>query len=80
MSAFLLFCKDHRQQVKKDLPNISSQEVSIELGKRWGDLSEKDKKPYKDREEIARAQYNKDIAAWRKTVKREVASTVSLTT
>ncbi|GFH59373.1 HMG_box-domain-containing protein [Chaetoceros tenuissimus] len=72
MSAFLLFCKDHRQEVKKDLPKISSQEVSIELGKRWGDLSEKDKKPYKDREEIARAKYNKDIAAWRKNVKREV--------
>ena len=72
MSAFLLFCKDHRQQVKKDLPKISSQQVSIELGKRWGGLSENEKKPYKDREEIARAQYNKDIATWRKKVKREV--------
>ena len=72
MSAFLLFCKDHRQQVKQDLPKISSQEVSIELGKRWGGLSENDKKPYKDLEEIARAQYNKDIATWRKKVKHEV--------
>ena len=62
MSAYMLFCRDERGQIKNDIPDIDNKSILVELGARWkkvketdpdklkyyNDLAEKDKKRYQD--------------------------------
>lgn len=62
MSAYMIFCKDERIQIKNDMPDIDNKSILVELGSRWNklkesdpdklkyynDLAEKDKKRYQD--------------------------------
>ena len=46
LTAYIFFCKEHRSVLKEEKPNLSTKEITTELGKRWKDLSEKDRKPF----------------------------------
>lgn len=48
MSAYLYFCNEMRPVIKEELPNIASNEIMKELGRRWRLLSDEEKKPYND--------------------------------
>jgi hypothetical protein len=48
MSAYIYFCKEMRPVVKDEIPDIASNEILKELGRRWQLLSDEDKKPYND--------------------------------
>jgi hypothetical protein len=45
-SAYILFCKNEREQVKKDIPDIQNKDILSELGKRWKKLPESDPERY----------------------------------
>lgn len=47
----MLFAKEHREQVKKDNPEITFGGVGKKLGEMWRALSEKEKAAYKDRKD-----------------------------
>jgi hypothetical protein len=51
LSGFMLFAKEHREQVKKDNPEITFGGVGKKLGEMWRALSEKEKAAYKDRKD-----------------------------
>ena len=40
LSAYMFFCADHRDQIKKDNPEMKVTEVTSELGKVWGTMDE----------------------------------------
>lgn len=48
-SAYILYCNDTRESLKKSKPDLKPNEVMSELGKSWRGLSEKKKKVYTDR-------------------------------
>jgi hypothetical protein len=46
MSAYIYFCKEMRPVVKAEIPDIASNEILKELGRRWQLLSDDEKKPF----------------------------------
>ena len=55
LSAYLLFCKDNRGQVKDENPSSKMTEITTILGKMWKELSDKKKKPYVEQAEKLKA-------------------------
>lgn len=47
VSGYMLFCKEQRPIVKKEMPDLTFGQIGKELGKRWKALSEKEKEGYK---------------------------------
>lgn len=48
-SGYLVFCQETRPKVKADQSELTSQEVTKELGKRWKSLSTDEQKVYNDK-------------------------------
>jgi upstream-binding transcription factor len=46
MSSYLLFAGDQRAEVARSLPLLGYKELTVELGRRWGELGEEGKAPY----------------------------------
>lgn len=46
LSAYILFCKDHRDEIKNKNPSFKVTDITKELGERWKSITEKDKKKY----------------------------------
>ena len=67
LSAYLLFCKDNRGQVKDENPSSKMTEITTILGKMWKELSDKKKKPY-----VEQAEKLKDAKAAEKAEEKEV--------
>lgn len=59
LNSFLLFSKDHREQVKKSGDNPSVKEVSRLLGQKWKYLSQDKKDGYKRKAAELRKQYKR---------------------
>ncbi|KAG0621684.1 hypothetical protein M758_3G040200 [Ceratodon purpureus] len=58
-SAFLLWCKDHRQKVCEENPNATFAEISTIMGDKWKNVSEDERKPYEDRCKVEKDIYLK---------------------
>lgn len=65
LSAFFWFCNDERAKVKETMPEASVGEVAKELGRRWGDISEKDKAKYEALAAKDKARYEKESNAYK---------------
>ena len=65
MSAFLKYSQSRRKNVKEENPDMSNTDVSRLLGEMWRNASDEEKKPYRDEEEIERADYNARIKKWK---------------
>jgi hypothetical protein len=46
LSAYIFFCKNVRDSIKKEQPTLSTKEITSALGKKWMSLSEEEKEPY----------------------------------
>lgn len=46
MGAYMFFCKANREKVKREHPGIDVRQILSELGRRWGNLSDNEKKVY----------------------------------
>lgn len=57
MSAYLYFCKDMREVLKKEKPELKANEATSEIGARWKALSEDQKKPYEARHLVDKQRY-----------------------
>jgi len=58
-TAFILFCNEHREQIRKENPDISMIEISRLLGKKWGVLSDEQKKVYSLEAEKLKVEFQK---------------------
>ena len=52
-TSFILFCDDERPNIKKDFPTYLSQNIIVELGKRWGELKNNNPEKVKKFEDLA---------------------------
>lgn len=64
--AYVLFSNEKRPEVKQQNPTASAPEMMKLLGARWTAAPEEEKKKFNDRAAELKAQYIKDMAAWRK--------------
>ncbi|KAL7694315.1 putative High mobility group box domain-containing protein [Plasmopara halstedii] len=46
LSAFMFFSNDIRDTVKKEMPDLQFLEISSEIGRRWKQISDEDRRPY----------------------------------
>lgn len=46
LSAFMFFSNDIRETVKREMPELQFLEISSEIGRRWKQISDEDRKPY----------------------------------
>ncbi len=60
-SGYLIFCDMERPNVKREYPNMKSQEVLSELGRRWRQLDQIERKKYDDQFREAKAKYEEEI-------------------
>ena len=57
-SAYILFCKEKREELGRSNPELKGKDVVVELAKMWKDTTEDEKLPYQKMhsEEVARSQ------------------------
>lgn len=65
MSAFLKFSKTNRALVRSENPNVTNTDVSRILGERWRNMSEEDKRHYRETELVEREEYKQRMARFK---------------
>jgi len=61
MTAYMLFCNDNRDAIRKKNPDAKLGDVSKLLAEKWGKVSEKDKKKFNDKAEEEREKYENEM-------------------
>lgn len=56
-SAYLLFIKVAREEIKSKTPDISNKDIMKRCGEQWKALSESEKKPYQDQYKVLKDEY-----------------------
>ncbi|XP_071706144.1 FACT complex subunit SSRP1-like [Rutidosis leptorrhynchoides] len=67
MSAFMYFSQIERQNVKRDNPSISFQEMGRVLGERWNKLSAGEKEPYEAKAQVDKKRYKDEVSGYKPT-------------
>ncbi|KAL2642857.1 hypothetical protein R1flu_010444 [Riccia fluitans] len=62
LSPFMMWCKEHRHQLKKEHPEASFAEMSRLISEKWKSVPEEEKVPFSERYEIEKAIYQKLIS------------------
>lgn len=70
-SAYILFSTEQRASVLKDHPEYAPKEVTVELGARWGKLSEAEKKQYQEQNEADKERYKREMESYKPTLALE---------
>ncbi|KAL6500584.1 High mobility group B protein 6 [Orobanche gracilis] len=58
---YLLWCKDHWNEVKKANPEAEFKEISTLLGSKWKTITAEEKKPYEEKYEAEKEAYLKVV-------------------
>ncbi|KAF2541642.1 hypothetical protein F2Q68_00029968 [Brassica cretica] len=61
-SSYILWCKEQREEVKKQNPEADFKETANILGAKWKSLSAEEKKPYEERYKVEKEAYLQVIA------------------
>ena len=64
LTAYIFFCKDARAQIKIDNPEMPTKDITAELGRRWQELTDKDKKPYLKLAQDDKDRYDSEKESW----------------
>lgn len=77
-NAYNIYCQDEqlRSSIKKENPDWASSEVMKELGKRWQQLSDQDKKPFEELAKKGKEEFleNQDTSNMEQVLKRPKSS------
>jgi high mobility group protein B3 len=57
LSGYMFFCKNMRNTIKEENPELSGKDITTELGRRWKSLSDKEKQPYLDMQNEDKQRY-----------------------
>eukprot|EP01083_Nonionella_stella_P015729 43997_1 len=60
-NAYMIFCKNRRQQLKIDFPDLPFGQLGAKLGELWRTLTPEQKKPFEDQASADRERYRKDM-------------------
>jgi hypothetical protein len=59
---YIFFCKEEREKIKKELPELKSQEIIKELGQRWKLIKDTDKvKKYQEMAEVDKERFKEEM-------------------
>mmetsp|Transcript_2334 Transcript_2334/g.5031 ORF Transcript_2334/g.5031 Transcript_2334/m.5031 type:complete len:502 (+) Transcript_2334:185-1690(+) len=64
--AFFLFVNHHRPQLKLQFPDLAHTELIKMCGQKWEQMSEEEKKPFRDHEQVLREQYHIDVQNYKR--------------
>ncbi|KAK6485881.1 hypothetical protein HHUSO_G11794 [Huso huso] len=64
MSAFFIFCSDHRPKITSENPDLSFCAVAKKLVEMWNSTSPEEKQPYTAKAAELKKKYKKDVAAY----------------
>jgi hypothetical protein len=70
INAFIMFCNEKRDQVKKANPEAKMGEITKILGDEWKKMSDEEKKPYKAKADVENEERAKNPAASKKASKK----------
>lgn len=73
LSAFFWFCNDERPAIREANPGCTVGDVAKELGRKWADVDEADKKRYGAMAEKDKERYAKEMAVYKEGGARPVA-------
>ncbi|KAL9650720.1 hypothetical protein ABK040_001774 [Willaertia magna] len=71
LSAYQIFQKEKRPEVKEQNKNMDAKEIMKELARLWKELDEDEKKPFQEKAELAKAQHKKDVEEYEKKKKNK---------
>lgn len=60
-NAYLYFCQDHREELKKEHPSLKGPDITAKLAEMWGALSPKKKKKYEEMNEQDKQRYESEM-------------------
>lgn len=66
-TSYFIFLTENRDAIKAKNPEAKVTEIARIAGQQWKALSPAQKKPYEDKNVAAKAQYEKDVAAYKAT-------------
>lgn len=66
-SAYIFYCMAERDNVKKKYPEYKVTDISVELGFRWKQLSDEEKKPFQEKSEADKKRYEKEMSKYKHT-------------
>lgn len=64
LSAFMLYCKEHRETVKSNNPEVTFGGMGKLLGQQWGALDEEQKKKYTKLAETEKKRYKDEMETY----------------
>ena len=64
-TAFFFYTASIRETVKKENPGKGVAELSKIYGQMWADLSDADKAPFKEKNELDKERYTKEMEVWK---------------
>ena len=76
-NAYMLFCLDVREKVKKELNTKKVSDVQKRLGELWKELSTSDKQPYVEKSKSLSNEYQKAMKTYTPSTNEEVVKQVS---
>lgn len=74
LTAYMYFCKENRDAVKADHPDMNGTAVTSELGARWNALSDSAKAPYEAKQAADKSRYEAEKAGGVEAPKKEKAT------
>jgi len=60
-NAYMIFCKERRQRLKLEHPDLPFGRIGAQLGEMWRNFSPEEKKPYEDRAVQDRERYKREM-------------------
>jgi len=60
-TAFFVYLREQRQVVKDKNPTMKPKELVSELGRLWKEMSDEDKKEFKDKAELEKTKYKEEV-------------------
>ena len=76
-SAFLFYCEEHREKLKKEFPLLTVKEIVSKLGNNWQDLKKNNKEEVKKYEEMSlndRNRYKNEMKSYVPVFNRKLTS------
>lgn len=71
LSGYNFFMRDIRQSVMERNPDANIQDITRKVALEWGSLNEEQKKPFKERAEVEKIRYNREMDEYRKMKKAQ---------
>eukprot|EP00898_Chlorokybus_atmophyticus_P008929 jgi/Chlat1/9037/Chrsp94S08306 len=62
LAPYMFFCKDRREDIKAENPDVSFGEIGKILGQEWSSMSDKEKRPYVQKAEKDKERYTAEMA------------------